>query len=163
MPRRTTAPPAGRDSGYVDLRSYGAVGDGRTVALIAEDGSVDWLPVPSLDSIPVFARLLDAEGGGAIVLAPVEEFTVSRRYVEATNVLETTFTTGSGVARVTDALVTGVAGRLPWVELARRIEGVSGDVKFRWKVAPGSRLGTASPWIDVTTHGPEPQIGRAHV
>ena len=159
MPRRTTAPrdstaPASRETGYVDLRSYGAVGDGRTVALIAEDGSVDWLPIPSLDSIPVFARLLDAEGGGAIALAPVEEFTVARRYVEATNVLETTFTTASGVARVTDALVTGVAGRLPWVELARRIEGVSGAVKFRWKVAPGSMLGTASPWIDVTTHGP---------
>jgi GH15 family glucan-1,4-alpha-glucosidase len=160
LPNRTTAPhdastePASRETGYVDLRSYGAVGDGRTVALIAEDGSVDWLPIPSLDSIPVFARLLDAEGGGAIALAPVEAFTVTRRYVEDTNVLETTFTTGSGVARVTDALVTGVAGRLPWVELARRIDGVSGAVKFRWKVAPGSRLGTASPWIDTTTHGP---------
>ena len=158
MARRSTVPPASRNDGYVDLRSYGAVGDGRTVALIAEDGSVDWLPIPDLDSVPVFARILDADGGGAIALSPVDEFTVTRRYIPATNVLETTFTTDSGVAKLTDALVTGVAGRLPWVELARRIEGVSGSVKFRWKVAPGSMLGTASPWIDLTTHGPVVRI-----
>ena len=158
MPRNTSTPPASRADGYVDLRSYGAIGDGRTVALIAEDGSVDWLPIPNLDSVPVFARILDADGGGAIALAPVDGFAVKRRYIAATNVLETTFTTESGVAKVTDALVTGVAGRLPWVELARRIEGVSGTVKFRWKVAPGSMLGSASPWIDVTTHGPVVRI-----
>ena len=141
-------------TGEVGLRSYGAIGDGRTVALIAADGGVDWLPVPNLASPPVFARLLDAKNGGAIELAPVEPFTADRRYVRGTNVLQTTFETASGVARVTDALVTGIAGRLPWVEIARRIEGVSGTVRFRWLVEPGSRLGTASPWIDETTHGP---------
>ncbi|MCU1543872.1 MAG: glycoside hydrolase family 15 protein [Microbacteriaceae bacterium] len=144
---------AHRPDGYVDLRSYGAIGDGRTVALIALDGSVDWLPIPTLASPPIFARLLDAENGGAIELAPTEPFTTARRYVTGTNVLETTFTTDSGVASVTDALVTGIAGRLPWVEIARRIDGLRGSVKFRWRVAPGTRLGTASPWLDDTTHG----------
>lgn len=142
-----------RPDGYVDLRSYAAIGDGRTVALIALDGGVDWLPIPALDSPPVFARILDAENGGSIGLAPVQQYTVTRRYVDGTNVLETTFTTESGVARVTDALVVGFAGRLPWVELARRVDGVRGTVKFRWRVAPGTGLGTASPWVDQTTHG----------
>jgi GH15 family glucan-1,4-alpha-glucosidase len=142
-----------RVDGYVDLRSYAAIGDGRTVALIARDGAIDWLPIPSLDSAPVFARLLDAEHGGAIELAPVEPFTVRRRYVPGTNVLETTFRTESGTARVTDALVTGIAGRLPWVELARRVDGLKGSVKFRWRVAPGTRLGEAQPWKDDTVHG----------
>ena len=142
-----------RVDGYADLRDYAAIGDGRTVALIALDGSVDWLPVPSLDSVPVFARLLDAEAGGAIELAPAEPYTVKRRYISGTNVLETTFTTEAGVAKVTDALVTGFAGRLPWVELARRIDGVRGSVRFRWRVAPGTALGTASPWLDTTTNG----------
>ena len=144
-----------RDSdGYVDLRSYAAIGDGRTVALIALDGGIDWMPLPNLDSVPVFARMLDAEAGGAVELAPSDPFTVKRRYVTGTNVLETTFTTDSGVAKVTDALVTGFAGRLPWVELARRVDGVRGTVKFRWKVAPGTALGTASPWVDKTVYGP---------
>ncbi len=145
--------PTQRSSGYAPLRSYAAIGDGRTVALIALDGSVDWLPIPKLDSPPVFARLLDAVDGGSIDLAPTEPFTVTRRYIAGTNVLETTFTTKSGKAKVTDALVTGIAGRLPWVELARRIEGIDGAVHFRWRVAPGTMLGAASPWIDETVHG----------
>lgn len=129
------------------LRDYAAIGDGRTVALIGLDGSVDWFPLPDLDSVPVFAHLLDAEGGGRIELAPAGAFTVRRRYVRGTNVLETTFRTASGSVKVTDALVTGVAGRLPWAELARRIEAIDGEVRMRWAVRPGTGLGTASPWI----------------
>ncbi|MGV8886178.1 MAG: glycoside hydrolase family 15 protein [Microbacteriaceae bacterium] len=142
-----------RTDGYVDLRSYAAIGDGRTVALIALDGSIDWLPVPSLDSVPPFARLLDADAGGSIELEPVDAYTVSRRYVPGTNVLESTYTTDAGTARVTDALVTGIAGRLPWVELARRTDGLTGSVRFRWRVTPGTMFDTASPWKDDTAHG----------
>ena len=68
-----------RRNGYVDLRSYAAIGDGRTVALISHDGSVDWYPIPDLDSAPVFARLLDAEHGGCIELCPDERFEVERK------------------------------------------------------------------------------------
>jgi GH15 family glucan-1,4-alpha-glucosidase len=150
-PERTLQP--GRVGGYVDLRSYGAIGDGRTVALIALDGSIDWLPLPDLDSRPVFGRLLDAKSGGSIQLAPTEDFTVTRRYVPDTNVLQTTFTTASGVVRLTDALVTGIAGRLPWAELARRVDGIRGSVRLRWRVEPGTMLGTASPWVDDTVYG----------
>lgn len=146
-------PAAERIDGYVDLRSYAVIGDGRTVALIALDGSIDWFPIPALDSPPVFGRLLDADTGGAFELAPTKPFTVRRRYVPGTNVLETTFTTASGSAKMTDALVTGIAGRLPWVELVRRIDGVRGTVGFHWRVAPGSRLGRSSPWAEHTVHG----------
>ena len=140
--------------GYADLRSYAAVGDGRTVALVARDGCIDWLPLPAMDASPVFAALLDAENGGCIELCPVEPFTVTREYVEHTNVLATTFSTASGSVRVTDALNTGVAGRLPWSELGRRIEGLSGTVEVRAAVRPGTCLNTASPWVHHTTHGP---------
>lgn len=138
----TTTPPG------LPLRDYAAIGDGRTVALVASSGRVDWLPLPNLDSLPVFARILDEETGGCVELAPVGLFEASRRYIERTNVLETTFTTPNGVARVTDAMVTGVAGRLPWAELARRIDGVEGTVEFIWRVTPGTMLGTRSPWLD---------------
>lgn len=142
-----------RIDGYVELRSYAAIGDGRTVALVALDGGIDWLPLPSLDSVPVFARLLDAHDGGFVALAPVEPYEVARKYLRGTNVLVTTYTTESGKASVTDALITGLAGRLPWVELARRVDGITGSVRFRWRVEAGTALGTASPWVDTTTHG----------
>ena len=98
----------------VDLRTYAPIGDGRTVALVGRNGRVDWMPLPNLDSTPVFARLIDDATGGCIDLEPVEAYTVRRRYVANTNVLVTTFDTASGRARVTDTMVTGVAGRLPW-------------------------------------------------
>ena len=135
------------------IGSYAPVGDGRTVALIGTDGSVDWLPLPDLTSTPVFARLLDDETGGCLELAPVDDFETTRRYIPDTNVLETTFTTASGSVRVTDAMVSGVAGRMPWAELARRIDGVSGEVRMRWRIHPGTSLRTAAPWIERTQHG----------
>ena len=142
-----------RTDGYADLRSYAPIGDTRTIALVALDGGIDWWPIPDLDSAPAFASLIDAPNGGQLWLRPAEPYRSSRRYLPATNVLETTHTTASGTVRVTDALNTGVAGRLPWAELGRRIEGVSGEVAMHWSVAPGTCLNSTSPWAQDTNYG----------
>ena len=131
-----------------DLRDYAPIGDGRTVALVGLRGQIDWMPLPGIDDVPIFGRLLDDDAGGCIELEPVGEYTVRRRYLARTNVLVTTFRTDTGTASVTDALVTGVAGRLPWAELARRVDGIEGEVEFRWRVQPGTSLKTAAPWYD---------------
>lgn len=141
------------DAGYAPLAAYAPIGDGRTIALIARDGAIDWLPLPCLNSPPAFSALLDAPLGGRLTLAPEGDFETSREYVRGTNVLVTTFRTKDGVARVTDALNTGVAGRLPWSELARRVEGVEGSVAFRARFQPGTALRSASPWLHETLHG----------
>ncbi|MBO1751469.1 glycoside hydrolase family 15 protein [Actinotalea sp. BY-33] len=151
--------PAPRVDGYAPLRSYAAIGDGRTVALIAEDGRIDWYPTPDLHSPPAFAAVLDEEDGGQVDLAPVDEYRMRRAYVVGTNVLVTTFVTATGTVRVTDSLNTGVAGRLPWSELGRRVEGVEGEVSMAWRVAPGTMFGERSPWVEHSPHGPVLRAG----
>ncbi len=103
---------------------------------MARDGSIDWLCLPNLDSGSVFGALLDAGRGGAFRVAPVEPYGASRRYLAGSNVLETTFTTARGSARVTDSMPLGLPGLAPTRELSRSVEGLSGDVPLTWRVEP---------------------------
>jgi GH15 family glucan-1,4-alpha-glucosidase len=127
----------GARTAYPPIRDLAAIGDGRTVALVAMNGSIVWLPFPFVDSPTIFAALLDDRRGGAFNLAPVEPCEVQRRYVPHTNVLETTFTTTGGVARLIDAMTLPLGpGLTPFGELVRRVEIERGAVGFAWSVEP---------------------------
>jgi GH15 family glucan-1,4-alpha-glucosidase len=107
--------------GYVPISDYGFLSDCRSAALVASDGSIDWLCWPRFDSPALFARVLDSERGGSFQIAPVEPFAATRRYVERTNVLQTTFETESGIVRVNDWLHTG--SRQALCRLVKCLEG----------------------------------------
>ncbi len=100
----------GMRSPFPPIADYAFLSDCHTGALIAADGSVDWLCLPSFDSPSVFGSLLDREAGMFRVGPYGINHPTSRSYVPGTNVLETTWRTPSGWLIVTDALTIGPHG-----------------------------------------------------
>ncbi len=118
---------------YLPISDYALIGDSRSAALISRHGSVDWLCWPRFDSRSVFARLLDDERGGFFALSPEGQFSATRRYIDGTNVLETTYEAEGGRVRVLDLMPALTEAQkqkqlLPFRQLTRRVDGLSGEV-----------------------------------
>jgi GH15 family glucan-1,4-alpha-glucosidase len=102
---------AAAPSPFPPIADYAFLSDCHTGALVAPDGSVDWLCVPRFDSPSVFGTLLDREAG-MFRFGPFGINVPSGRYYEAgTNVLITTWKTPRGWVEVRDALVMGPTKR----------------------------------------------------
>ena len=142
-----------RQDGVLPLELYGALGDGRSVALLGADGAIDWLCLPSLDSVPFLDRLVAGASGGRCSITPSGPFTVERSYREDSNVLEHTFSTSGGRVRITSSLNSGISGRLPWTELAQRIEGLAGEVTLDVARRLGRRRRRTTPWRETSPNG----------
>ena len=94
-------------SRFPRISAYGFLSDCHTGALVSPDGSLEWLCLPRFDSPSVFGSLLDRSAGFWRLGPPGLQAPVSRRYEPGTNVLETTWMTGSGWIVVHDALTLG--------------------------------------------------------
>jgi GH15 family glucan-1,4-alpha-glucosidase len=88
--------------GYLPIEDHGIIGDLHTAALVATDGTIDWLCLPAFDSPSVFASILDDERGGHFSLRCAEYTRSQQLYLPGTNVLLTRFITPEGVAEVLD-------------------------------------------------------------
>src|SRR5438874_9867621 len=81
------------------IAEYGLLADCNSAALVARDGSIDWLCLPRYDSESVFGRILDPAAGHWSI-RPAGAFTSQRRYLPGTLVVETAFTTETGTVTV---------------------------------------------------------------
>ncbi|MFI6595916.1 glycoside hydrolase family 15 protein [Nonomuraea sp. NPDC050536] len=132
------------------ISDYALLGDCRSAALVTSDGSVDWLCVPRFDSPSIFGRLLD-EDAGYWSIRPSRPGKATRRYLDDTLVLETTFHGPDGTVVVLDALALGrrerghaLGASSPGV-LLRLVTCVEGQVPVEVVYAPRPEFGLVQP------------------
>jgi GH15 family glucan-1,4-alpha-glucosidase len=128
----------------LNIEDYALLGDLQTAALVGRNGSVDWLCLPRFDSGACFAALLGDEGNGRWLLAPADrQARATRRYLDDTLILETTWETEEGTVRVLDFMPP--RGETP--DVVRIVEGVSGRVEMRMELAIRFDYGRVVPWV----------------
>lgn len=140
---------------YPSISDYALIGDCHSAALVSRDGSVDWCCFHRFDARPVFARLLDWEKGGHFRVAPIDPYTVARRYLPGTNVLETRFEAGRGVLVLVDAMpVRPTSGPSapeaihPFHQLIRLVRCEAGEVEVAVEFNPRFEYGLTRPRLE---------------
>lgn len=130
------------------IEDHAVIGDLSTAALVALDGTIDFMCWPRFDSPSVFAALLDPERGGCFELAPVLPGARNlQSYLPESNVLVTRWLSASGSAEICDLMIHHAPGRTEPSRLIRRVRATRGTVGFRLSCRPrfdyARRRGTA--------------------
>lgn len=130
------------------LEDYALLSDLRTGPLVSRHGSVDWLCLPRFDSAAFFAALLGDEDDGRWLLHVLDGEVRERRYLPDTFVLETTWQSPTGVARVTDFLPPSS----DHADLVRRVECSEGTVTVAHDLRIRFDYARATPWTRRIDH-----------
>lgn len=113
------------------IEAHGIIGDMRSAALVADNGSIDFCCWPEFDSPSIFTALLDCDRAGVFELAP--DLPTARRqqiYLPDSNVLQTRWIDHDAVVEITDLMpIAAVADALP--RLIRRVEARNGTATIR--------------------------------
>jgi GH15 family glucan-1,4-alpha-glucosidase len=126
------------------IEDYAMIGDCHTAALVARDGSIDWLCLPSFDSGACFAALLGNEENGRWLLTPTGNIhQIRRRYREGTLVLETDYETSDGAVTLIDCMPL----RSREADVVRVIVGRCGQVSMRMDLRIRPDYGSIVPWV----------------
>lgn len=147
---------AGKTIAEHSIGDYGVIGNGRTAALIARNGSIDWCCWPRFDSPAVFCRILDARRGGCLRVEPKTAYATSRNYLGLTNVLATTFQTADGQVRITDFMPSpsdANGQRIFPHRILRKLEGVAGRVELEVVLHPTFNYARSSAAFEVRSSG----------
>jgi GH15 family glucan-1,4-alpha-glucosidase len=126
------------------IEDYALIGDCHTAALVARDGSIDWLCFPRFDSGACFAALLGTEEHGRWLLSPMGKIHhIQRRYRPGTLVLETDYETDDGAVTVIDCM----PPRSQEPDVVRVVVGRRGQVSMRMQLIIRFDYGSIVPWV----------------
>lgn len=132
------------------IEDYALLGDCLTAALVAKNGSIDWLCFPRFDSPACFAALLGNEQHGHWQISPAGKIlSVERRYRQGTLVLETDYVTDSGRVTIIDCM----PPRTAEPDLVRMVVGREGKVDMRMELVIRYDYGSIVPWVRHTDRG----------
>ena len=133
------------------IEDYALIGDCESAALVARDGSIDWLCLPRFDSPACFAALLGTPEHGRWQIAPHASTIrhVRRRYRPGTLVLETEFETETGAVRLLDCM----PQRAETPTVVRVVEGLRGRVAMSADLVLRPDYGSLVPWVRRTPDG----------
>jgi len=82
---------ARRPIAFPPINRHGAIGDRRTGALVAADGTLDWFCLPHFDGTSIFSSLLDPERGGFCRFGPLETRLGRQHYLSESVAVVTTW------------------------------------------------------------------------
>ncbi len=140
---------------YLPIENHGIIGNMHTVALVGNNGSIDWFCPQRFDAPSVFASILDDERGGHFTIAPEHDnITFKQMYWPDTNVLITRFLSEDGVAEVIDYMPVGVGSdkqRQRW--LVRRVKMVRGSLKLHIRCCPAFNYARDPHDLTITDNG----------
>ncbi len=135
------------------LEDYALLSDLHTAALVARQGSIDWLCFPRFDSQAVFAALVGGTKDGHWSLDVVDGEVESRRYIGESCVLETTWGSPTGRVVVTDYMPVHGKPKRDVHDLVRRVRCVEGTATVRHVVCIRFDYGAATPYFRRTGSG----------
>lgn len=124
---------------YLPIEAYGVIGDLHTVALVGQNGSIDWCCLPDFDSPSVFARILDDEIGGFYRIHSPGAKRSKQMYLPETNVLLTRYYGDEALGEVTDFMPVQLSGRRSTDvrhQVIRIVKAVRGSICFELECAP---------------------------
>src|ERR1017187_5134084 len=126
------------------IEDYALIGDCHTAALVARNGSIDWLCLPRFDSGACFAAILGSPEHGRWLLAPRGTVrNIQRHYREGTLVLETDYETDEGTVTVFDCM----PPRTREPALVRTVVGKRGEVPLHMELAIRFDYWSIVPWV----------------
>jgi GH15 family glucan-1,4-alpha-glucosidase len=126
------------------IEDYALIGDCESAALVARDGSIDWLCFPRFDAGACFAALLGTPEHGRWLLTPTAKIQqIQRRYRNDTLILETDFHTHAGQVTVIDFM----PQRTETPDVVRIVEGKQGQVPMYMDLIIRFDYGSIVPWV----------------